>query len=95
MWARHAVSTDAAASKEDACIQLMSSGYFKCMRKHADCTEALIDGDQDDMDPILNNAPASYPGIVLKMKPGNYPYFSSRNNAFTNRAQKASLTVTQ
>jgi len=94
VFAKHEVHpTDAAQAKLDACIQLMSSGYFKCFKKHAKCTEAMIDGDKADMDPILNNAPASFQGIVLKMKAGNYPYLSTRNNAFTNRAQKASLIV--
>ena len=31
---------------------------------------------------------------LMKFKPGEYKYMSSRNNNFSNRAQKASITVT-
>lgn len=94
MWSKHAVHpTDAEAAKLDACIQLMSSGHFKCFKKHSTCQESLINSTKEPMDPILNNSPASFEGIVLKLRPGTHHYFSTRNNAFTNRAQKASVFV--
>jgi len=41
----------------------------------------------------LNSASATVDLGLLKMKPGEYKYFSSRNNNFSNRAQKAKMTV--
>ena len=40
----------------------------------------------------LNNAQATIDLGMLKIKPGQYKYMSSRNNNFSNRAQKAVLT---
>jgi len=42
----------------------------------------------------LNNAAATVDMGVMKFKPGNYKYMSSRNNNFSNRAQKARLVTT-
>lgn len=47
-----------------------------------------------DVDPLLNDAPASFVGPLLKFKPGEYHYMSTRNNNFSNRSQKGVLTVT-
>ena len=41
----------------------------------------------------LNNAAATVNLGLLRFKPGNYKYMSSRNNNFSNRAQKAKLTT--
>ena len=41
----------------------------------------------------LNNAAATVNLGLLRFKPGNYNYMSSRNNNFSNRAQKAKLTT--
>jgi len=41
----------------------------------------------------LNNADATVDLGLLRFKPGNYRYMSSRNNNFSNRAQKASITT--
>jgi len=43
----------------------------------------------------LNAAAATVDLGLLKFKPGNFTYMSSRNNNFSNRAQKAKLTVLQ
>jgi len=43
----------------------------------------------------LNSAKATVDLGLLKFKPGNYTYMSSRNNNFSNRAQKAKLKVLQ
>jgi len=42
----------------------------------------------------LNNAAATVNLGLLRFKPGEYKYMSSRNNNFSNRAQKAKLTTT-
>merc|ERR1719230_283691 len=41
----------------------------------------------------LNSAKATVNLGLIKFKPGNYTYMSSRNNNFSNRAQKAHLKV--
>jgi len=41
----------------------------------------------------LNNAAATVDLGVMRFKPGGYSYMSSRNNNFSNRAQKAKLTA--
>jgi len=41
----------------------------------------------------LNSAAATVDLGLLRMKPGTYKYMSSRNNNFSNRAQKAKITT--
>jgi len=41
----------------------------------------------------LNNAAATVNHGLVRFKPGSYKYMSSRNNNFSNRAQKAKLTT--
>ena len=42
----------------------------------------------------LDNSPTSY-SVVLSFAPGSYKYMCTRNNNFSNRNQKASITVSQ
>lgn len=95
VWSKFPVHpTDPHAAKLDACIQLMSSGFYKCLQKHAQCTKGyLLPQENEAMDALLNNAPATFQGMVLQLEDGAYHYFSTRNNEFTNRAQKASIFV--
>jgi plastocyanin len=71
---------------EDVAIQLASSGYYKC----ADPEEC---GKKSQMQDELNNAPASYAGLVASFKKGTYYYMCTRNNNFTNRSQKGKIVV--
>lgn len=81
-------------AKLDACIQLMSVGYYKCFGdENSKCQGHSLKSKQVDMSDLLNNCPASFPGIVLQLKPGTYNYTCSRNNNFTNRSQKATIVV--
>merc|ERR550537_704160 len=41
----------------------------------------------------LNSAAATINHGLMRFKPGSYKYMSSRNNNFSNRAQKAKLTT--
>merc|ERR1719359_1273619 len=60
--------------------------------KQANC-DANPNNDQDGNNcEKLNNAQATIDLGMLKIKPGQYKYMSSRNNNFSNRAQKAVLT---
>ena len=81
--------------KLDACIQMMSSGYYKCFsdEHNSKCKGHSLASKETEMNDLLNNTPASFPGIVLQLRRGTYNYTSSRNNAFTNRSQKATIVV--
>ena len=44
-------------------------------------------------DSLLNNAPASYNGGLLRFSPGEYVYMCTRNNNFSNRGQKGAIII--
>ena len=47
-----------------------------------------------ELNPLLNNAPASFEGLLMKFtRKGKYAYTCTRNNNFTNRSQKGTLIV--
>ena len=82
----------------DCALYLWSSGYYvnkvavwNAQPPTTDSLENLVE---------MNNAPASLIGGVLLdyslsslSQPTTYPYVCTRNNAFSNRAQKGTLTV--
>lgn len=73
----------------DICVKLGSAGYYDCV---SGCENSLEKKTQ--MDNLLNNAPASFSGMVVKMTTsGNHSYTCTRNNAFTNRSQKGTIVV--
>lgn len=72
------------ASAKDLAVIMASSGYY---------TSANEAKTKAEMNSLLNNAPASFEGVVLKFNKGTYRYMSTRNNNFSNRSQKASLVV--
>lgn len=70
----------------DIGLRLASGGFYKSVD---DFKKA-----KTKMDNNMNNAAASFEGIVVKITDkGNYPYGSSRNNNFSNRDQKAEINV--
>ena len=70
-------------------LQMASSGYYHCK---TGCTKSM--DNLPEMQNQLNNAPASFHGNLIRFKKeGTYHYMSTRNNAFSNRAQKADITV--
>ena len=70
-------------------LQMASSGYYHCKTGCEKSMENL-----PEMQNQLNNAPASFHGNLIRFKKdGTYHYMSTRNNAFSNRAQKADITV--
>ena len=76
----------------DVGLQLASAGYYTCLGCGAD-DDLLKNG---EMDALLNNAPASYEGMVVKFKnPKKHIYGCTRNNNFSNRSQKATITVVE
>jgi hypothetical protein len=70
-------------SKQDLVTSMASSGYYDSALVAQ--TKALNDE--------LNNAPASYRGMLLRFAPGEYYYMCTRNNNFSNRDQKGRLGV--
>jgi len=71
----------------DIMLQMATSGYIECEKgcKHNAQTRKMQDH--------LDNAPASFAGLLVSMKPGEYNYMCSRNNNFSNRSQKGTLKV--
>ena len=72
---------------EDFILSMASSGYYNNM---AVCK---VSSKKAVLDDELNNAPASYRGMLLKFAPGSYYYMCTRNNNFSNRNQKGRLVV--
>jgi hypothetical protein len=82
---------------DDLALYFASSGYYRC-RRAVDCTGAdaqyIYETQATKLDPLLNVAPASFAGALLQVNPGTYYLMCTRNNNFSNRAQKGTLTVT-
>ena len=76
---------------KDVAASMASSGYFKCMYASKCAGESVQN--KNAIQNQLNNAPASYRGMVMKLKKGTYFYMCSRNNNFTNRSQKGKIVV--
>lgn len=58
----------------------------------ATCNNDSVDGKQQ-INNLLNNAPASYMGPLMQVSSGTYHYACTRNNNFSNRSQKGTLIV--
>merc|ERR1712130_547824 len=67
------------------------SGYYSCLQQ-SDCNRA-VESDALELQSQLNNAPASFHGNIVKFNRGQYYFISTRNNNFSNRAQKGRFTV--
>ncbi|XP_028417459.1 protein DD3-3-like isoform X2 [Dendronephthya gigantea] len=80
-------SDPATETNQDLVLSMASSGYYNSM---AICEASPK---QTALNVLLNNAPASYRGMLLRFAPGEYYYMCTRNNAFSNRSQKGRLVV--
>ena len=69
-------------------LSMATSGYYHCENEE-ECERSFDNTLQDQ----LNNAPASYEGNVFVPSPGEYHYKCMRNDNFSNRAQKGTITV--
>lgn len=78
-------------SPEDIAVTFASSGYYLCM-KASKCGGNSLES-KAKMDKLLNNAPASFTGMLVEFAKGLYHYMCSRNNNFTNRSQKGTIEV--
>merc|ERR550534_627514 len=84
---------DTILSADDVKIILATQGYFS---SKADATN----NNQDNVDPLLNNVSGAFKqGIVCctdaNTTPGDYYLVSTRNNNFSNRAQKMKIKVVE
>jgi len=77
--------------KNDVAVMMASSGYYKCVNA-ATCGGDSVQA-KGQMNNLLNNAPASFDGVVLQIQKGTYHYMCSRNNNFSNRSQKGTIIV--
>lgn len=78
---------------EDIAVSLASAGYYTCLRSKM-CAAESVETKNTKMDALLNNAPASFGGIMLKFSnKGCFYYMCSRNNNFSNRSQKGVLCI--
>ena len=76
----------------DTAVTFASAGYYRCF-EGSRCSEYSVT-DKNQLNQLLNNAPASFEGAVLRFsRAATYYYMCSRNNNFTNRSQKGQLTV--
>lgn len=78
----------------DLAADLATTGYYRCINQ-SDCPEDLkphaANSNKAALQNQLNNAAASYEGVVLKLRKGTYHYLCTRNNNFTNRSQKGTI----
>jgi len=91
VWSPYKLNNNQNPSAQDLAINMASSGYYRCMES-GDCGNQSVDRKQE-LNNLLDNAPASYEGPLMKVKKGTYHYTCTRNNNFTNRSQKATLIV--
>jgi len=69
-------------------LSMATSGYYQCETE--DECNAYYNANLQDQ---LNNAPASYQGNLFMPAIGEYHYKSMRNDNFSNRGQKGTITV--
>lgn len=79
---------DGASNSTEVALAFATAGYYQCF---SGCTERVAG--KDEMNNLLNNAPASFRGALVRFQAGIYHYICSRNNNFTNRSQKGTITV--
>lgn len=90
VWAWHGATTGLA--DKDFALSLASAGYYRCFA-------AAVCGSESEeaktpLDSTLNSAPASFPGLIIRLeKPGEFKFVCTRNNNFSNRSHKWLLTV--
>jgi hypothetical protein len=80
-------SDDETKTKQDLILSMASSGYYDSM------SLCRASPKKTALNVLLNNAPASYRGMLLRFAPGEYYYMCTRNNNFSNRNQKGRLVV--
>jgi len=82
--------TKTVVPENDCAMRLATSNYYK--------TVGEANADTDNFNPLLNDAPASLVGGILLQpkaaaKGKQFHYMCTRNNNFSNRSQKGTITV--
>ena len=81
-------------NNENLEIQMATSGYYDCVD---DCVNSPYNEEIEVLSNKLNNAPASFRGNIFKFNSDQsgkvHHFLSTRNNNFSNRAQKGDITV--
>jgi hypothetical protein len=91
LWEKEGKHATTSQKWYDICLKLGSAGKYDCK---TGCTKSLDAAGNNKMDNLLNNAPASFSGMVIKFKTKRtFHYMCTRNNAFTNRSQKGTIIV--
>lgn len=86
-------TTPVKPNKKQLAVLMASAGYYHCFDQ--DVCDTYSVEKKTKLNNLLNNAPASFEGCIVKFQPGTYHYICSRNNNFTNRSQKGKLVVKQ
>ena len=73
----------------DVAVSFASAGYYSCLTGCNNSPQIRT----PTLNNLLNNAPASYQGMILQFSKGTYHYICSRNNNFSNRSQKGWIKV--
>merc|ERR550537_507719 len=75
-------------------MALLGQGTAALGQTAADCDPAEDNANAEDNCKQLNAAPAYFNGgLQVMVKAGQFHYMSTRNHAFSNRAQKGTITV--
>eukprot|EP00056_Hartaetosiga_gracilis_P022713 m.32523 g.32523 ORF g.32523 m.32523 type:complete len:769 (+) comp9789_c0_seq1:45-2351(+) len=77
-------------------LRMASVGFYRSFdykTSGGDDDPNSIVGREDELNPLLDNAPASYAGGVFRFAEGVYNYMCTRNHNFSNRDQKGHLIV--
>lgn len=91
VWTSHKTKKD--PTPQDVAASMASAGYYSCLKEDKDCAGASMEK-KKPINVLLNNAPASFEGMILKFtQKGCFHYICSRNNNFSNRSQKGTLCV--
>lgn len=90
--AKNAINSNDLA--KDLALYFSTSSYYECVKKES-CNTKSYESVKEALDANLNNAPASIPGALMRFTNANraYYYICSRNNNFSNRSQKGTLTI--
>lgn len=78
-------------SNNDTAVALATSGFYRSVVRGEPYPEKNF-ANRPFQNQLDNSSP-SFAGVVLRVKSGKYYLMCTRNNNFTNRNQKAQLTV--
>lgn len=79
---------------EDIAVSFATAGYYSCLQRTRWCDKESVQAKSPKLDSLLNNAPASFEGMLLQFsEKGCFYYICTRNNNFSNRSQKGVLCI--